>query len=341
MRNISDISFLSFSQEPDCSLLAGCSDRSLGEPNAHYERMVAHLLLLLVWRTESEDKEHYDGDFLLNALADHLEWFWGHKAGSGYMSSLSGEDRELADAVVEQQAMIPGTLAALFVSEKATEDGKASEVRSRLRSVLVRVLESFGSWVTPDAVAQTVAGLRRVMHDSRVSPVDVGIALGHLLQWQSEIEFREAIADKLQISAHSISLDEEHGVMKPAAGGTARRKVRCLKIWDWEGDPGLLLSVIADYMRYRDLDYYRITVASEDALNPTRVVYSTDNPDFRFISHRGESDDLGVVSAAAPRHRSLQSKIEEVALEAGIALEAGGDILVTDSSGRIGMATTG
>src|SRR5680860_1413453 len=135
MRNISDISFLSFSQEPDCSLIAGCSDRSLGEPNAHYERMVAHLLLLLVWRTESEDKEHYDGDFLLNALADHLEWFWGHKAGSGYMSSLSGEDRELADAVVEQQAMIPGTLAALFVSEKATEDGKASEVRSRLRSL--------------------------------------------------------------------------------------------------------------------------------------------------------------------------------------------------------------
>src|SRR5680860_1882720 len=46
MRNISDISFLSFSQEPDCSLIAGCSDRSLGEPNAHYERIAMSPILV-------------------------------------------------------------------------------------------------------------------------------------------------------------------------------------------------------------------------------------------------------------------------------------------------------
>ncbi|HZJ02468.1 MAG TPA: hypothetical protein VFE20_02115 [Thermoleophilia bacterium] len=162
-----------------------------------------------------------------------------------------------------------------------------------------------------------------------------------MLNWQSEIEFRQALADKLQVPVHSISLDEERGVMRPSPSGPVQATVPCLKIRHWEGHPSVLVSVLADYMRYQNSDYYRITADSDDAPTPTRVVYSTANPDFRFISHHGESQDIELLPASPHEHGSLQSMIEEVSLEAGVAMEEAGDILVTDSSGPVGAATTG
>jgi len=74
--------------------------------------------------------------------------------------------------------------------------------------------------------------------------------------------------------------------------------------------------------------------------------YETDNPYFRLISYREEFQDLGIVSPASNRYGSLQSKIEEVSLEAEIAMEEAGDISVTnsprpDGGGNTGQSSTG
>jgi len=232
-------------RSPDFQELAGF------EVIAQNYVIFAHIL----WRLFAKD--WVEPEFVVESLLQAWKFFWGKDRQTGYYTQLDEEQQAQTLQWVREYHADAELLAALHYSARLTRIERWENLRFVLRDFWRAMLCHPPFDVTPEILEETWCIVARLIPYEPPPPTVIVDELTHLVQFETRDNFLRSLEERYHYpggtcafestKVRRASLDEPVGVT-------------CLVIRD-DGalpDRDEAIGILQEWMRFEDLDYYRI-----------------------------------------------------------------------------------
>ena len=271
----------------------------------------------ILWRLFGKD--WVEPEFVLESLLQTWGFFWGTDGQTGYFGELEQEQQAQVLQWVREYHADAELLAALYYGAHLTRTERREDLRFALRDFWRAMLCHPPFSITAEILEETWHIVTRLIPYEPPPPTVIVNELTHLVQFETRDNFLRALEERYSSPRGSCTFTKQTVWREPL-----RREdtVHCLLIRAANALPSkeTAVALLQAWMRFEDLDYYRIHNPLEgrilyyETLEQTGVYWARDQG--------GEPAELGFI---APRPASWdgplsQLRVLAVQVDAGLVL---------------------
>jgi hypothetical protein len=254
---------------------------------AGYEVMAQNYIIFshILWRLFAKDwVEHA---FVVTALLDTWAVFWGEGEQSGYLASLSQDQRTQVYAWMRFHHSDAEMLAALYYSARVADMERLDETRVRLRDFCRAFLSHPPYEITGEIIEEMWLILAHVLPLNPPLPTTVVREWTTLARVETREGFCHMLAKKYGYPAGSW-LFSEAKVYRPSLRRQTRTDCLVLRARDASLDEETAVAIVQEWMRFENRDYYRISTPSTEQFNTMLYYDVIDKKGIYWAKSRGE-----------------------------------------------------
>lgn len=276
----------------------------------------AHLL----WRLFS--KEWVEPEFITDALLKIWSFMWGSGSQDGYLENLTREQRQQALGWIEEHYADAELLAAIYYAARLAHAEKWVERRFALRDFWRQMLLDLPFSISTETMEESWLLVGDLLPDHTPLPT----AIVQELRWLAEFETRQGFLRDLEAKQGYPQRSCNFENVKARRTGYANAMpVRCLVIHSEEALSTLdkALDVLRQWMRFEELDYYRITCPDQYG-SCTVFFYEVSEDSVVYWARDREQEPVDVdrqIRSGATEWDHRLSILETAASEANITLD--------------------
>lgn len=225
---------------------------------AGFEVVVKNYVIFahLLWRLFST--EWVEPEFIVDALLKMWTFFWGSESHTGYLDTLTKEQRQQALGWIEEHHADAVVVAALYYAARLARTEEWEERRFALRDFWREMLLALPFALTADTLEESWLLVGDLLPDEPPVPPAIAEELVRLARFETRQSFLRDLETEKGYSTRSCGFED---VKVRRAGYTSAMPVRCLVVRSEDALPTFeeALAVLRRWMRFEQLDYYRIT----------------------------------------------------------------------------------
>ncbi|MCZ7665177.1 MAG: hypothetical protein M5U22_20620 [Thermoleophilia bacterium] len=238
-------------------------------------RVIIHLLALLLDR--SQVRPEFEAGFLIGAIDNAITRFWGE-----YLPTLHEQEASEAAGLLAQDTVVPGSLLALVMAARSARGLAEDELHQSTRRTVHAILSSDSFAPGERTQVELEQALGAVARYTLISPSDCAPILRDAADWTNTRETLDTVAAATESSPGSLWFEHV-----PIMRNAAPRPTWCLFIEGRGGAWGVhrLVPGLAEWMRARPLDFYRMAVGQSDSGSwhtDSVLMYDPAEPDQSF-----------------------------------------------------------
>lgn len=240
---------------------------------AGYEIIAQNYVIFthLLWRLFAKD--WVEPPFVVDALLQSWNFFWGNGARPGYFRQLSPDQQQQVLQLVQDHHNDASTFAAFFYAAAVATTSRAERQMFALRDSWRELLRQMPFSLRPQLLVETQGLLAQLLPYDSPSPTAIVSGLARLARFDTRANFRRRLEAPDRYPPGSCTI-EKHPVSRHMQEQAAW--VDCLVVHAPEPltNQEAAVALLQEWMEAEELDYYRITTTGRnDPKGKTRLIY--------------------------------------------------------------------
>ena len=279
---------------------------------AGFEVMAQNYVIFvhILWRLFSKD--WVEPEFVVDSLLQTWTFFWGGSSEAGLFRGLDEDQQALVRRLIQGDQHSDAVLmAALYYSARLTRIERWEECRFALRDFWRETLCRPPFEVTAEILEGTWRVVASVIPYEPPLPTAIVEELVHLAEFESPNSFLRALEERHHLPRGACEFKTQPVYREPLQRSD---RIKCLVVSAGDGlpDAGVAVAMLREWMRFEDLDYYRI----QDSASARLLYYEgLEQKGLYWTRDQGEQSIGSVVPASADWDATLsqiQSRAAQV-----------------------------
>jgi hypothetical protein len=267
---------------------------------AGFEVMAQNYVIFahILWRLFAKD--WVEPQFVIESLLQTWSFFWGSKEDTGYYRQLNHEQQAQVRQWVREHHADAQLLAALYYSSHLTRTQCWEDLRFDLRDFWREILRDPLLEITVEILEEVWHFVGNLLpYEPPRLPAIVKEAR-RLAEFETKHSFLRSLEARLDQPPGSCRFDDKVKVRRPSFTDAVIVDCLVVRAEDALPDQDAAVALLKEWMRFADLDYYRI--ASPDHRGSRRVFFYevSDSAGVYWARDRGE-DPVDISGPIAPQ----------------------------------------